>query len=98
MSLTEPTLMGSPKGMGGEVQGNCTIDVIFVINHNFLNKNPKNSHENVFYFQFYICCANFIGICQKMSDLIIIKFIRKIESKTRCQPSKEPRCIPDIVI
>ena len=30
------------KGMGGEVQGNWTIDMIFVINRNFLNKYYKN--------------------------------------------------------
>ena len=47
---------GRPKEDEGE--GNCTIDVIFEINRNFLKKcfeNRKNSHEqNVFHFQFYI--------------------------------------------
>ena len=42
VSITEPTLMGGPKGMGGEFLGNCTIEVIFVMNRNFLNKYSEN--------------------------------------------------------
>ena len=35
-------LIGDPKGMGGEKEGTCVIDVIFVVNLNFLEKYIKN--------------------------------------------------------
>ena len=73
VSLTEPTLMNGPKGMRGEVQGNCTIDVIFVINRNFLNKYSENQKilTKCLLFSILHMMCNFIGICQKMSDVIV---------------------------
>ena len=36
LRVPEPTLMGGPKEMG---EGNRTMDILFVINRNFLKKN-----------------------------------------------------------
>ena len=43
VSLTEPTLMGGPKGMEERCRVTvATIDGIFVVNRNFLNKYSTN--------------------------------------------------------
>ena len=45
VSLTEPTLMGGSKGLGERCKV-TTIDGIFAINRNFLNKYSENQKSS----------------------------------------------------
>ena len=76
VSLTEPTLMGGPKGM----RERCWVTVqytgfrnivIFSINILKIQKKKKFHEQKDLRIQFYICCAIFIRIGQKVSDSIV---------------------------